>query len=864
MSNLDGAPGSDATIGNPDLGQAYNLGYAPLAGRIPAPDPESTGQMFNLLRGNMENRRDHVFRRVEAGPYSCLPKDKLPGWGFPAGNSPIPSEEAIKYAACGTKGSDRQADYTFNQICRGEVAGDPQSPPVRWETMGADKSTPSFCTHTLFPTKFTRTLGAKTDTFYMSYYCIYSSRPIAPPQGSWTPQYKDFSLEKDATIDGETDYRPVINVDMALLNDENAIVSVIASCQNAYALSGAYITFVPRIDNALFLTSTYWSHASRYTIGGASLGMAVFAAIKGWMPILYTGYLNAPMPGARFITNVDVREAMSKEKYGVGLFAPASYSFDNDGKQVSGQFATGYDDNPWYLNPDTSVTDAAQNQPVAPPIMSRYMAQPNFVETVGNIFSKLIYAVVQGIPIFIPMQSSFRTDLVTFVSRFRTNNKAIQWMGMVPTFYTAAQMEDGYPMLTRVEGQFDVVPNIIMPLTMTDASLLQLRLFNIIASRGTVRARIGTAGGPTRATQISMFQGARQNMIDIAANEYMANRARGAPERDRLQDERNLAEKEGWARGKTNRALDAIRAEFKTARATAKQQKATDNKIKATRVKEAVDKERASIKKKKEDIRDAKLKLRTDYRYINKPTDAEKATLRGALRAVPALPKSSKQQYAAKAFRDKMFSQKAKREADGTYSAETKADLKARRSANEARIRNNPEENPGQYTSQQRGAMRAMANRSMQENLANARSQIADQQVAIAALQAPQAATTEFGSPGAGRGAGRGAAGRGANAGRGRGANVTTNNTASGRFGGGIYDMQTGVNPWQAGGSANGFFPTPPPPPPIAGGTSIQNSAGYYPWQEGGTTSGKFGDTSGAAGGLFGTVGDVIDHLIDL
>jgi len=823
-----------AQVGAQEQSDGSDLGFFPLGPR-PQPSIANQGPMWNLLKGNMNTHREHAFRRVEdSNGYVFLPHLMDPGWALPQDNSPIPFDSAVLYAATGTKGIDPStAQYTFNQLCRGEV--DARSNPVRWETMNGQPE-PRFCTHTLFPTKFTRTLGARTDTFHMSFYCFYSSNKIIPPTGSWTPIYKPFTLAPDATIDGESPDQAVVNIDVALLHDESALLAIMASCQNAYALSNAYITFIPRIDNALFRTSTHWSHPSRYTIGGASLGMAVFAAIKGWLPILYTGYLNAPMPGAKFISNPEVREAMSMAKYGKSLYSPASYEYtftNKDGRLevATAQYSTGYNDTPWYLNPESAGQDAAvATATESTPILSRMMAQPNFVESVGSIFGKLVYATVHGIPIFLPMQSSIRTDLVTFVSRFRDLPKAIQWMGMVPTYYTAAMMEDGYPMLTRIEGQLDVIPNIIMPLTMTDASALQLRLFNIISQRDELRVRIGSAGGATRSQQIKMFTRAKQNYIDINAAEYTKAEIARAPEQKRIEATRETAKQEGWSRGKTNQAIDTLRAEFKAKRMTSQREKETAKQAKAATVKSAVDAKRLDIKNKKTSDRDAKANIRTRYRALDDPTKADKQKLRSDLAAVAKPTQSNKQKYAAKNLSGKMTSQRLKRNADGSYSEDTKAQLRARRSANDAIIEANPGENPGQYSSKQRGEARSNVMQAEKEELARLR-----------------ALTGGRGTGGRGRGRGFGSAdgsfdGRGGRA------------SAAGSYGGprgipGPSPQQLMANAYAAQGARNRERATLE-----AWGPKELNSQGQ--------AEGTFGEIGQTVGGLLGGGLDMIEHLL--
>ena len=286
-------------------------------------------------------------------------------------------------------------------------------------------------------------------------------------------------------------------------------------------------------------------------------------------------------------------------------------------------------------------------------------------------------------------------------------------MGMVPTYYTAAMMEDGYPMLTRVEQRLEMIPNIIMPLTATDASAMQLRLFNIIEDKLVIKARVGSAGGAFRARQVAMFKQARQNMINIAANEYNDARAARQPERDQIKATKEEAKKDNWSRGKRNQALDLIRAQFTGKRKEARTAKDTAKKAKSAEVKTEVDKTRAARNATKEKIALAKAKLTKSYRALDNPTPDDKKDYRKKMAAIEKMAPSNKQRFVADNYKGKMVSLRAKREADGTYSTDTKNALKARRLKDIGMIDEYGSENPDQ-----RGAKRSADIKTEKERIA--------------------------------------------------------------------------------------------------------------------------------------------------
>lgn len=662
-----------------------------------ATDGNGVDQLKNQVFKRVEDpAQPHVYtpNRLSAG-YIIDPNDIQQGTVGNTNGQYLDFKVAVKYAATGTSAlGERNHNTTLlrymnAQVQRGEW-GRNMSAPIRWENASGSGSQ-HYCTHTLFPVKFTRSYAKKIDTFFMSYYVFYSSMPIKPT--GFDPAYKEFVLSPDATVDG-VGASARINVDMTLINDENAILAIISSCQNSYAKSGAYITFIPRIDESLYTSSVNWSSPSRYTFGGSSCGMAVFAAIKGWMSVLYTGYLNAPVPGGKFITNEEVRQTMIKERYGANI------------RDSAAGFQSSYQDEPWYLRKSDQPERPANSAiSTAPSVISRYMAQPNFVESVGAIFSKIIYATAHHIPIFIPMQSSFRTDMASYIARFRNSAKAIQWMGIVPTCYTAAMMEDGYPMITRSDttSNLNIAPNIFMPLTVTDASLMQLRFMAVTAFNPTTDAEVGFAGGAiNRQAQLKMFRSSRNDMIQLAATQATDRYNENEPERKAVEQARLEAKRKGLDRPAKYALLQKTKLPFKDARDAKRVDKLAKKEAVTNRVKAAVKKIQADIRARKLSIQDSMKELKDQYMQIKKPNDAERAQYALDMKKLrEQKPVGVKKEYArVKGMTPQ--SAKFKKQADNTYSEATKAAMKQLKDRNDRVITQYPLKNPGVTTAESR------------------------------------------------------------------------------------------------------------------------------------------------------------------
>lgn len=603
-------------------------------------------------------------------------------------------KEAVTKSACGLEGQtsatinteSKLEDWARIIITRGEMPHKKSTRtkiPTRWETA---RDLPHFCTTTLFPVKFTRIVQKQAEKFMLSYYCIYSSMKIAPP--NWTPNYRTFNLVFDTGYDGNT-IASNVNIDTTLINDESAIISILASCQNSYVKPDSYITFIPRIQEDLFQQSTHWATPSRFTIGGASMGLAVFAAIKGWLPIMYTGYLNAPVPGGKFVMNHDEREIISQNKYKTSFDAP-----------VGGFTSTPYD-GPIYGVPDRKIPAPIDG-------VTNVMAQPNFVETVSSIFSKIMYAVYHKIPIMIPMQSDFRLDMVAFISKFRNEPKAIQWMGMVPSFYTAAMMEDGFPMITRTEsGEIDTIPNIIMPLTMTDASCMQMRLGIATHYALHLPAQVGYIGGPNRLVQSKNFTDAAQRYERADEAKQQERKIAMAPERNKMAELKRQAKEEKLNVLQRFRLIEPVKEKFREARVEIKKAKKAEHDSRAEKIKTEIKQSRASKTAMKTNIRESKKGIEARYReaVVANPENkkqlqkSKKMSLIEERAKEQSMNKSGKKQYAREQDLSRELNiSKIRQQTLGGYTPKGLEDRKKQRAIDDYRISTHRDVNVGQRT----------------------------------------------------------------------------------------------------------------------------------------------------------------------
>jgi hypothetical protein len=140
-----------------------------------------------------------------------------------------------------------------------------------------------FFTWTAFPA-ISRSAGGTT---MMTYIAMYSSWRLDTDNLHHTSIYESVRLPSGRTCFVET----------TLISEPNALQSIYAALASSEPRNGTYITFAPLRE------SKDYDRMGQipYRLGGASLGMAVFGAVQGWPPLLYTGFVRSL--GSRPIKN---------------------------------------------------------------------------------------------------------------------------------------------------------------------------------------------------------------------------------------------------------------------------------------------------------------------------------------------------------------------------------------------------------------------------------------------------------------------------------------------------------------------------------------------------------------------------------
>lgn len=202
-------------------------------------------------------------------------------------------------------------------------------------------------------------------------------------------------------------------VDRELIADQNCEMSIIAALNSSRPMNDSYLTFFPCIGaQALYAASRSGSYHKLFGVRGASLGLAVQAAICGMPSVMYTGYTGAIMP--------DVRIARSREMM----------------QKLS--------DSPTYN-------------------IGRGM---QLLESVTHMAFKVAFAVMNKIPLVFPRNSTLQQPMELVLKRIQDMNQAPNVMlTMAKNIYTIAQLEDGISVIAAKTPLF-------MAASMADAATL--------------------------------------------------------------------------------------------------------------------------------------------------------------------------------------------------------------------------------------------------------------------------------------------------------------------------------------------------------------------------------------------------------
>lgn len=246
--------------------------------------------------------------------------------------------------------------------------------------------------------------------------CCSKWAPVKGKQIPHEPKWEEIKLHKlddnGVAIDGQT--RSSVFVDAALIGDLHCARSIVASLENSSVADGSFVYFFPDVSAAVRQNPQYpFLHSDDHKISGASLGMAIFAAVQGWPSILYTGYTSFIVPGYKLQNTsqyaVQTGGSANAQDYYGGRF-PKSQTSNN---------VTTYGDS--YVQVGKQI---------------------DFVDSVQDLPYKMILAVFHKIPIIIPMTTALNTSVMSYIGEA---NKI--WRSALLNFYqlsyTMANAESG-------------------------------------------------------------------------------------------------------------------------------------------------------------------------------------------------------------------------------------------------------------------------------------------------------------------------------------------------------------------------------------------------------------------------------------
>jgi hypothetical protein len=182
-----------------------------------------------------------------------------------------------------------------------------------------------------------------------------------------------------------------VMVDTALIGDEHCAKSIVASLENSSVRSGGYLYFFPEVNQQVRTNQNLpFLRSDDHRVSGASLGMAVFAAVQGWPSILYTGYTSFIVPGYKIQHNSQYAQetAIATGKPRPVNYGPASLSWSTPGGQGISVYGDSY---------------------------VKVAKQIDFVDSVQDLPFKMILAVFHKIPIIIPMSGSFGETTANYI-----------------------------------------------------------------------------------------------------------------------------------------------------------------------------------------------------------------------------------------------------------------------------------------------------------------------------------------------------------------------------------------------------------------------------------------------------------------
>lgn len=257
------------------------------------------------------------------------------------------------------------------------------------------------------------------------------------------PDWVAMKLRPDPSINsGGVGNSVTINVDRAYIADNNAALSIMASLQNSFPVNGSYIYMYPDVVKSEYLgVDSPLSNPRNSKVSGASLGMAVFAAVSGWPPYMYTGYIPYPAPGYKLQGDQVYRGLVN-----------AAFHRTNPG---------------FYQKAGPDHTAIRPGFDVAANALVKVSKQLNFVETVADLQIKMAFAMSNGFPLICPASTSLGEATASVLNRVENVAFFRTYLQVLPEMYTMSMAQDGDPAAKLINGKL-VLANVYLGSTVTE------------------------------------------------------------------------------------------------------------------------------------------------------------------------------------------------------------------------------------------------------------------------------------------------------------------------------------------------------------------------------------------------------------
>lgn len=278
-------------------------------------------------------------------------------------------------------------------LCRNQhFAGQPND-NHRWETDA--NPGPNFFHYTFFPGVMHETVNGVPHVKVLTYCVLYSSEePSHGPQGILPHEPAFVPYTPPPGIDSE----PVF-VDISLIGDVSSKAAFMTAINTAKPQRNAYLSIFPVVTTDDYRKRILAGHGGNWRVSGASLGIAIMAAVLGMPSILYTGYIRAMGP-----------HAILARKLG----------------KIKGTNA--------YYSADQARDGLAQG-------LYHVEAESDVIEDVAMLAYKVAYAIAAGFPIVIPNRSMFGQPLAAILAspEFTAQHYLLRAAGMSYTMTMAEQ-----------------------------------------------------------------------------------------------------------------------------------------------------------------------------------------------------------------------------------------------------------------------------------------------------------------------------------------------------------------------------------------------------------------------------------------